>query len=67
MFPTVGLVFPMCLQQILGRFDCWAKIGSSIAKLPERQDVGKALSVSEENLLLSAVKESGSPALLVLP
>lgn len=52
------------LRAILKRAGLWARIQPGVEMLPERDDVGHALTPDEEKALLSACAESRSPVLL---
>jgi integrase len=59
------------LRQILKAHRLWNRIAEEMASknikmLPERRDVGRAISTSDEKTLLDAIKKSRSPALLPL-
>ena len=60
----VGLV-----RQVLGKNGLWAFIQKDVHMLPEREDVGRALTADEQHRLLAACKKSASrslyPAVLV--
>jgi integrase len=52
------------LRQIMRKSGAWARISSDVTMLPERQDVGHALTSSEESMLLLECGRSRSRALL---
>jgi integrase len=52
------------LRQIMRKYGMWARIQSDVTMLPERQDVGCALTPEEENTLLLECGRSVSRALL---
>ncbi len=54
------------LRGILRQFGLWGPIADRVKTLPERHDVGRAISLDEEAKLLAAAGESRSPALLPL-
>ncbi|HUA33194.1 MAG TPA: site-specific integrase [Candidatus Binataceae bacterium] len=54
------------LAQILKSFGCWASIGERIRGLRESRDIGKAVSLKDERVLLAAIGQNDSPALLPL-
>jgi integrase len=54
------------LRQILKTHRLWASLSDRVKHLRERKDVGRAISSEDEELLLSAIKKSRSPALLPL-
>jgi hypothetical protein len=54
------------LREILRRFGLWGPIADCVRALPERHDVGRALSSEDEAKLISAASASRSPALLPL-
>ncbi len=51
------------LRAILRHYGRWAYISGRIRMLPQRSDVGRALSQEEEGRILRAIGESRSPAL----
>jgi len=57
------------LRAVLRRFGLWARLQPEVRMLPERDDVGRALSADEESRLLQAASQSRSrslfPALLL--
>jgi integrase len=55
-----------CMRGILKRYGLWAAIGDRIKKLRENTDVGRALSIEDEDLLLNACQRSHAPSLLPL-
>jgi integrase len=54
------------LRGILRQFGLWGPIADRVRALPERHDVGRAISAEDEKKLLSAASASRSPALLPL-
>ncbi len=54
------------LRGILRQFGLWGPISDRVKALPERHDVGRALSAQDERNLLTAASASRSPALLPL-
>jgi integrase len=54
------------LRGILRQFGLWGPIADRVRSLPERHDVGRALSAGEETKLIAAASASRSPALLQL-
>lgn len=54
------------LRQILKRYGFWSPIADEVERLPERSDVGRAVTPEHEGKLLEAIGKSGSPALLPL-
>jgi integrase len=54
------------LRGILRQFGLWGPIADRVKALPERHDVGRAISPEEEAKLLAAASQSRSPALLPL-
>jgi integrase len=52
------------LRQIMRKYGAWARIQSDVTMLPERQDVGCALTAEQENMLLLECGRSVSRALL---
>jgi integrase len=54
------------LRGILRQFGLWGPIADRVRALPERHDVGRAVSAADERKLLSAASASRSPALLPL-
>jgi integrase len=54
------------LRGILRQFGLWAPIADRVRSLPERHNVGQALSSESECKLISASGNSRSPALLPL-
>lgn len=54
------------LQQILRKHGIWAHVADHVEKLGERHDVGQQIPPGDVEKLLTAVKRSGSPALLPL-
>ena len=54
------------LRMILKARGLWAPIGERIRALPERHDIGQALSREDEGKLIEAAGQSDSPALLPL-
>jgi integrase len=54
------------LRGILRQFGLWAPIADRVRSLPERRNVGQALSPEAESKLISTAGESRSPALLPL-
>jgi len=56
---TVNIEVSM-LRQIMRKSGAWARIQSNVAMLPERQDVGRALSAKEEAALLLECSRSRS-------
>jgi len=55
-----------CLRGILRQFGLWGPLADRIRALPERHNVGRALSADDESKLIKAAGESRSPALLPL-
>jgi integrase len=55
-----------CLRGILRQFELWGPIADRVRALPERHNVGRALSAADESKLIKAAGESRSPALLPL-
>jgi hypothetical protein len=54
------------LRGILRQFGLWDPLADRVKTLPERHDVGRAISRDEETKLLAAASQSRSPALLPL-
>jgi integrase len=54
------------LRGILRQFGLWAPIADRVRPLPERHNVGRALSADDESKLIAASGESRSPVLLPL-
>jgi integrase len=54
------------LRGILRQFGLWGVLADRVHTLPERHNVGRALSTDDESKLLKACGESRSPALLPL-
>ncbi|HEY1470884.1 MAG TPA: tyrosine-type recombinase/integrase [Candidatus Acidoferrum sp.] len=54
------------LRGILRQFGLWGPIADRVRALPERHDVGRALSAQDETRLIAAASTSRSPALLPL-
>jgi integrase len=54
------------LRGILRQFGLWGPIADKVKALPERHDVGRAISAKDESKLLTAASASRSPALLSL-
>jgi hypothetical protein len=54
------------LRGILRQFGLWGPISDRIRNLPERHDVGRAVSSEDERKLLSAAGASRAPGLLPL-
>ncbi len=54
------------LRGILRQFGLWSPIADRVRSLPERHDVGRALSAGDETKLIAAASASRSPALLQL-
>jgi integrase len=54
------------LRGILRQFGLWGQIADRVKALPERHDVGRAISPEDEKKLLTAASQSRSPALLPL-
>jgi integrase len=54
------------LRGILRQFGLWASIADRVRSLPERHDVGRALSPEDESKLIGAASASRSPGLLPL-
>jgi integrase len=54
------------LRGILRQFGLWGAIADRVHSLPERHDVGRALSVEDQAKLITAVGGSRSPALVPL-
>lgn len=54
------------LRGILRQFGLWGPIADKVKALPERHDVGRAISRGDESKLLAAASVSRSPALLPL-
>lgn len=52
------------LRQIMRRSGAWARIQADVTMLPERQDVGQALTAEQERMLLVECGRSVSSALL---
>ncbi|HKD84827.1 MAG TPA: integrase [Terriglobales bacterium] len=52
------------LRQIMRRFGTWARIQSNVSMLPEREDIGRALTSEEESALLFECGRSRSRILL---
>lgn len=55
-----------CLRGILRQYGLWGPIADRVKALPERHDVGRAISAEHESKLLAAASASRSPALLPL-
>jgi integrase len=55
-----------CLRGILRQFGLWGPISDRVRALPERRNVGRALSPEDESKLITAAGESRSPVLLPL-
>jgi integrase len=51
---------------ILRQFGLWGPIADRVRALPERHDIGRAISVQDEKRILAAASRSRSPALLPL-
>jgi integrase len=60
---TINIEVAM-LRQIMRKYGTWARIQSEVKMLPERQDVGRALSPEEESILLYECRKSRSRLLL---
>lgn len=60
---TVNIEVGM-LRQIMRKYDAWARIQADVTMLPERQDVGCALTPEQETMLLLECGRSVSGALL---
>ncbi len=60
---TVNIEVSM-LRQIMRKFGAWARIQSNVSMLPEREDVGRALTSEEESALLLECGRSRSRILL---
>jgi integrase len=56
---TVNIEVSM-LRQIMRKYGAWARIQSNVTMLPERQDVGRALTAKEEAALLLECSRSRS-------
>lgn len=54
------------LRGILRQFGVWGPIADRVRALPERHDVGRAISAADEARLITAASASRSPALLPL-
>ena len=54
------------LRGILRQFGPWGPIADRVKALPERHDVGRAISAQDEKEILLAASQSRSPALLPL-
>jgi integrase len=54
------------LRGILRQFGLWGPIADRVRALPERHDVGRAISATDEAALIAAASASRSPALLPL-
>jgi len=54
------------LRGILRQYGLWGPISDRVKALPERHDVGRAISPEDESKLLAAASASRSPALLTL-
>ena len=54
------------LRGILRQYGLWGPIADRVKALPERHDVGRAISAEDESELLAAASVSRSPALLPL-
>ncbi len=54
------------LRGILKQYGLWGQFSDRVKSLRERHDIGRAVSSEEEEKLLSAAKQSRSPALLPL-
>ena len=54
------------LRGILRQFGLWGPIADRVKALPERHDVGRAITVQDETKILTAAAGSRSPALLPL-
>jgi len=54
------------LRGILRQYGLWSPIADRVKPLPERHDVGRAISLEDESKLLAAASASRSPALLPL-
>lgn len=54
------------LRGILRQFGLWGPIADRVKALPERHDVGRAISFQDETKILTAATKSRSPALLPL-
>ncbi|HVB98751.1 MAG TPA: hypothetical protein VNJ12_05385 [Candidatus Dormibacteraeota bacterium] len=54
------------LRGILRQFGLWGPISDRVRALPERHNVGRAVSLEDERKLLAAAGQSRSPALLAL-
>lgn len=52
------------LRQAMRRRGCWSRIAADVKMLPERQDVGRALTDREESMLLLECGRSASRSLL---
>jgi integrase len=55
-----------CLRGILRQFGLWGPIADRVRALPERHNVGRALSAADESKLITAAGVSRSPTLLPL-
>ncbi len=54
------------LRGVLRQFGLWGPIADRVKALPERHDVGRALTIQDETKILAAAAGSRSPALLPL-
>ena len=54
------------LRGVLRQFGLWGPIADRVKALPERHDVGRAMTVQDETKILAAAAGSRSPALLPL-
>lgn len=55
-----------CLRGILKQFGLWGPIADRVRTLPQRHDVGRAISSEDESKLITAAGQSRSPVLLPL-
>ena len=55
-----------CFRGILRQFGLWGAIADRVHALPQRHNVGRAVSPEDESKLITAAGESRSPALLPL-
>ena len=55
-----------CLRGVLRQFGLWGPISDRVRSLPERHNVGRAVSPEDEAKLITAAGESRSPALIPL-
>lgn len=51
------------LRMIMKKYKLWTAIADEVKMLPERRDIGKALSADEEKRLLDACRKSPQPSL----